>query len=254
MKKIIFPALLFAFSVAANAQTKSATKKTVPAKPTLKTTTKPATTAPMFKNNLDSACYALGLNVASSFQLGGLKTLNYEMFNKGLKDAFAKANPKLNEQQCRAAITTLFEGFSKQRDAENMKKYQPNIDEGKAFLAQNSTKSGIKVTPSGLQYEVLTPGTGTKPTAEDRVTVNYKGTLLNGKQFDSSYDRGTPATFGLSQVIPGWTEGLQLMQEGAKYRFFIPHQLAYGARETPDGSIPPYSTLIFEVELIKVEK
>lgn len=254
MKKILFTALIAALSVGANAQTKTTAKKAVPSKTGAKTVAKKAAPAPVFKNNLDSACYALGLNVASSFQSGGLKTLNYEMFNKGLKDAFAKANPKLNEQQCREAITTLFESFSKQRDAENMKKYQPNVDAGKAFLAQNRNKAGIKATASGLQYEVLTPGTGAKPTAADRVTVNYKGTLLNGSQFDSSYDRGTPTTFGLTQVIPGWTEGLQLMQEGAKYRFFIPYQLAYGSRETPDGSIPPYSTLIFEVELIKIEK
>lgn len=254
MKKIVFAAFIAAFSIGANAQTKTASvKKAVPAK---KSTTTGKTTAatPVFKNNLDSACYALGLNVASSFQSGGLKTLNYEMFNKGLKDAFAKANPKLTQQQCQEAITTLFESFSTQRDAESKKKYQPNIDAGKTFLAQNASKAGITTTASGLQYEVITAGTGAKPNAEDRVTVNYKGTLLDGKQFDSSYDRGTPATFGLNQVIPGWTEGVQLMQEGAKFRFFVPYQLAYGSRETPDGSIPPYSTLIFEVELIKIEK
>lgn len=254
MKKVIFTGLIAAISLGANAQARTVSKKASPAKPATKTATKIVPNAPLFKNNLDSACYALGLNVASSFQSGGLKTLNYEMFNKGLRDAFAKVNPKLSEQQCREAITTLFEGYSKVREAESMKKYQPNVDAGKSFLTQNATKTGVKTTGSGLQYEVITAGTGATPTSSDRVTVNYKGTLLNGTQFDSSYDRGEPTTFGVTQVIPGWTEGLQLMKEGAKYRFFIPHQLAYGSRETPDGSIPPFSTLIFEVELIKVEK
>jgi FKBP-type peptidyl-prolyl cis-trans isomerase len=124
------------------------------------------------------------------------------------------------------------------------------INEGIAFLAQNKVKGGVKTTTSGLQYEVITPGNGAKPLASDRVTVNYKGTLLNGTEFDSSYKRGEPATFGLNQVISGWTEGVQLMQEGAKYRFFIPYDLAYGGRSA--GEIPPFSTLIFEIELIKV--
>ena len=125
-----------------------------------------------------------------------------------------------------------------------------NLKAGQDFLEQNKTRPEVTTLESGLQYEVLTPGTGAKPLASDQVTVNYKGTLLNGFEFDSSYKRGEPITFGLGQVIPGWTEGVQLMQEGAKYRFFIPYNLAYGSRDA--GEIPPYSTLIFEVELIKV--
>ncbi len=174
-----------------------------------------------------------------------------------MRDVFASANPVLTQQQCQEVIQTLFEGFSKEREEMAKKneeiekqKHMPTIKEGEAFLAQNKVKTGITTTASGLQYEVLTPGTGAKPLASDQVTINYKGTLLNGFEFDSSYKRGEPITFDLGQVIPGWTEGVQLMQEGAKYRFFIPYNLAYGSRDA--GEIPPYSTLIFEVELIKV--
>ncbi|MCC6601218.1 MAG: FKBP-type peptidyl-prolyl cis-trans isomerase [Crocinitomicaceae bacterium] len=123
---------------------------------------------------------------------------------------------------------------------------------GSDFLEANKTKQGINVTPSGLQYEVLTEGTGMVPDADDSVTVHYSGTLIDGKVFDSSIERGEPVTFILSQVIPGWSEGLQLMHEGSKYKLYIPQELGYGAR--PPGGIPPYSPLIFEVELIRVKK
>jgi FKBP-type peptidyl-prolyl cis-trans isomerase len=129
---------------------------------------------------------------------------------------------------------------------------EENKAQGAAFLAENAKKPNIKTTASGLQYEVLTPGTGTKsPSATDNVTVHYKGTTLDGNEFDSSYSRGEPATFPLNQVIPGWTEGVQLMTEGAKYRFYIPSELAYGERGT--GPIGPNATLIFDVELIKIQ-
>jgi len=126
-----------------------------------------------------------------------------------------------------------------------------NVDEGKIFLKENRTKPGIKTTDSGLQYKVLLEGTGKSPKATDRVTVNYEGTLIDGTKFDSSYDRGEPIDFGLNQVIPGWTEGLQLMKEGGKYKFFIPSDLAYGPQGSP-GAIPPNAALIFTVELIRV--
>ncbi|MGF1922917.1 MAG: FKBP-type peptidyl-prolyl cis-trans isomerase, partial [Bacteroidia bacterium] len=226
-------------------------------KPITKPTPKPIVKAPLFKNKLDSASYALGINVASSFKSGGLSTINFELLNKGMKDVFADASPTLTQQQCQEVIQTLFESFSAQREEIARKneelekqKYMPTIKEGEAFLAQNKNKPGIKTTASGLQYEVITPGTGAKPTANDQVTVNYRGTLLNGLEFDSSYKRGQPATFGLTQVISGWTEGVQLMQEGAKYRFFVPYNLGYGGR--PAGEITPFSTLIFEIELIKI--
>lgn len=240
MKKIFIAALVATVGLSANAQTKG---KAAPAKK-LVAGTKPIA-KPVFKTNLDSASYALGLNMANNFKSGGVSNLNYELFNKGLKDAFASANPTLSKEQCQQALANFFEEAGKE-------KYGAAINEGKTFLAKNKAKAGVKTTASGLQYEVLTQGTGAKPKATDRVTVNYKGSLLNGTQFDSSYDRGQPATFGLNQVISGWTEGLQLMSEGSKFRFYIPQNLAYGSRAM--GDITPFSTLIFEVELIKVEQ
>jgi len=128
-----------------------------------------------------------------------------------------------------------------------------NREKGEAFLKENAKKEGVKVTASGLQYEVLKEGTGRSPQAADTVVVNYKGTLISGKEFDSSYKRHKPATFQLNRVIPGWTEGVQLMKEGAKYQFTIPAKLAYGERGTSGGPIPPNSTLVFEIELVTVK-
>jgi FKBP-type peptidyl-prolyl cis-trans isomerase FkpA len=129
---------------------------------------------------------------------------------------------------------------------------QSAAEKGAQFLADNATKDGVKVTSSGLQYVVLKEGTGKSPKATDEVVVHYRGTLLNGTEFDSSYKRGEPISFRLNQVIPGWTEGVQLMKEGGKYKFFIPSKLAYGSRGTPGGPIGPDETLVFEVELLKV--
>jgi FKBP-type peptidyl-prolyl cis-trans isomerase FklB len=134
----------------------------------------------------------------------------------------------------------------------NFIKYGNTKAEGEKFLAENALRDGVKVTESGLQYEVLKQGNGRKPTATDRVKVHYHGTLTNGTVFDSSVERGEPTSFGLNQVIAGWTEGLQLMPVGSKYRFYIPQELGYGERAA--GQIPPYSTLIFEVELLDIEK
>lgn len=135
----------------------------------------------------------------------------------------------------------------------NAKSPAENKAEGEAFQAKNAQKPGVVTTASGLQYEILTAGNGSRPSATDSVTVHYKGTTLDGKEFDSSYRRGSPATFPLNRVIPGWTEGVQLMQEGAKYRFYIPSNLAYGTRGA-GGDIGPNATLIFDIELIKIEK
>jgi len=251
MKKTLFVALASAIALNAAAQTKPKTtvKKAVPSKTTAsKTAAKPIA----FKNKLDSASYAFGLAMASNLKSGGLESLNYDLLTKGLKDAFNKdAKPLMTEQASQSAINNLFESLSKVREAKERVKFEPTIKEGETFLAQNKTKPGIKTTASGLQYEVITEGTGTQPKGTDKVTVHYKGTLLNGFEFDSSYKRNEPTSFGLNQVIPGWTEGVALMKEGGKYRFFIPYKLAYGARGAGQD-IPPYSTLIFEVELIKV--
>lgn len=259
MKKLFTAAIITLVGFSANAQTKTTTvKKTMAtAKPAAAAkkpigTAKPTTSTPVFKNILNSASYALGLNIASSFKSGGLNAINYELFNRGIKDVFAGSDPTLSQEKAQATIAKLFEGFSKQREEAEKLKYASTINAGTAFLTQNKAKAGIKTTASGLQYEVLTQGEGKTPLTSDMVTVNYKGTLLNGTPFDSSYDRGEPATFALNRVIPGWTEALQLMKEGSKYRFFVPYNLGYGSRATPDGSIPPFSTLIFEIELIKV--
>lgn len=252
MKKIFSAILLSTIALSVNAQTKkplSAVKKT--AAPT-KTTVKPVVTPKTFKSNLDSASYAFGFSMASQLKSGGLTKLNYDQMVAGLKDVFNNAKPALTEQQCQTAINTLFTSFSATREEQSKQQYMPTIKEGEEFLAKNKIKTGIKTTVSGLQYEVITQGAGAKPLATDRVTVNYKGTLLDGTEFDSSEKQGKPITFGLNQVIKGWTEGVQLMQEGSKYRFFVPYNLAYGERDM--GQITPFSTLIFEVELVKIEK
>lgn len=253
MKKVYLLTLLasaIAFSAAAQTKTNSA-KNAAPVKNT--TPTRSATKPIVFKNKLDSASYAFGLAMATNLKEGGLEGLNYELLNKGLKDAFTGAETLMTEEVSQNAINSLFESLASIREEREKKKHEPTIKEGEAFLAKNKANPNIKTTASGLQYEVLTEGTGPQPKATDEVTVHYKGSLLNGYEFDSSYKRNEPTSFGLNQVIPGWTEGVQLMKEGAKYKFYIPYHLAYGSRGA-GGEIPPFSTLIFEIELIKVGK
>jgi FKBP-type peptidyl-prolyl cis-trans isomerase len=197
------------------------------------------------KTNLDSASYGFGLMMATNLKSNGLNAVNYDLIVRGLKDAFNGQPALLTPESSQAAITNLFISTSKV-------KYAEAIAEGEAFFANNKKVPGVITTASGLQYQVLKAGTGAKPTATSSVTVHYKGTLLNGKQFDSSYDRGEPATFVVNNVIPGWTEGLQLMQKGAKVKFFIPFSLAYGERAA-GPEIPAYSNLIFEIELLQID-
>ena len=236
MKKLVLTLLipLCGYAVTAQTKHKPVTRKT-PAK----------TTAPIRMTSLtDSASYAFGLSMASGLKTNGLKALNYDLLTKGLKDAFQGQTPLLTEQASQKVIGNLFKEIT-------MEKYAAQIAKEKNFLEGNLKVTEVKSTASGLQYIVVAPGDGPKPKLTDQVTVNYKGTLLSGKQFDSSYDRKEPLTIGVDRVIPGWTEGLQLMSPGAKYKFFIPYNLAYGER--PMGKeIPPYSMLIFEVELLKV--
>lgn len=253
MKKIFVLIALAATYTYSSAQTKPVPAKAKPAittaKPAVKA--KPAATAPakpaapVFKNQLDSASYAFGVSIGNDIKSRGVNGLNYSLLAKAMSDVFAAGGPALSPEKCQELIMSFLGSIEK-------KKFEANITEGSKFLSENSKKAGIVTLPSGLQYQVITPGTGVKPKSTDEVTVHYKGTLLNGKQFDSSYDRGEPATFMLNQVIPGWTEGLQQMPAGSKYRFFIPYALAYGERAAgPD--IPPYSTLMFDVELISVQ-
>jgi len=241
MKKTIITLMLPFCALAVDAQTKAKPTTTVKKK----VTTVNKSVAPVaFKSTLDSASYAFGNTMASSMKNDGLNNLNYDLLVKGLKDAFANKTPLIAKDQSQTAINNLFKAVSKQ-------KYAPAIAEGKVFLERNKTQQGVQATPSGLQYLVMTKGTGIRPKATDTVLVNYKGTLLNGKQFDSSYDRNEPLSLPLNGVIAGWTEGVQLMQVGSKYKFFIPYNLAYGERGA-GSDIPPYSTLIFEIELLKV--
>lgn len=238
MKKLLVTLLIPFCGYAVNAQTKGKTAA--------KKTTKPVASAPKITTTLDSASYAFGMSMASSLKNGGLKTLNYELLTKGLKDAFAGHPAILTEQAAQKAIGNLFKAAAEV-------KFAPTIAEGKRFLEGNLKRVGVHATPSGLQYEVITPGSGPKPAATDNVQVNYKGSLLNGKEFDSSYKRNKPLDIALNNVIAGWTEGVQLMSPGAKYKFFIPYNLAYGERGAGED-IVPYSTLIFEIELLKINQ
>lgn len=220
------------------------TKKPAPKKPVAKVAAKPAAPVVTLKNTLDSASYSFGSSMGTGLKSNGITALNYDLLLKGLKDAFAGKEPMLDRMEAQEAINTLFMAKSKA-------KFAAAIEEGKAFLENNKKVDGVKTTASGLQYFVVKAGTGPKPGADATVLVNYKGRLLNGKQFDSNEGRD-PIELTVNGVIPGWTEGLQLMNEGATYRFFIPYELAYGERGAGQD-IMPYSTLIFEVELVKVK-
>lgn len=225
------------------AQTKPSVTKPAVAKPIV---AKPAVNAPLLKTKLDSASYAFGSSIANDLKMRGVTALNYSLVSKAMNDVFSAGNVILSPEKSQEVIYGLLSSLER-------KKFEGVINEANKFLGENKNKAGVVTLPSGLQYEILTAGTGSKPVATDEVTVHYKGTLINGKQFDSSYDRGEPASFVLNQVIPGWTEGLQQMAVGSKYRFFIPYNLGYGERGAGQD-IPPYSTLIFEVELIKIGK
>jgi len=215
------------------------------------------TTATEFKTEDDKAAYAIGVSFANYLSTSiekpgelGIK-LDKALVLQGIEDVFA-GKPQMNEQDTRTAL----EGLDK-RVAETMKKQADeksaaNKKAGDEYRAEFAKQDGVKTTESGLMFKELKPGTGDKPKATDTVQVHYKGTLIDGTQFDSSYDRGEPATFPLNRVIPGWTEGVQLMPVGSKFEFVIPPELAYGEQDTP--TIPANSTLVFEVELLKVEK
>ncbi|OGJ89304.1 MAG: peptidylprolyl isomerase [Candidatus Raymondbacteria bacterium RifOxyA12_full_50_37] len=172
--------------------------------------------------------------------------IDFDAFVQGIRDTLEGKKTLLTPEQAMAIKTEFFQKMQAEKS-------QKNTSEGDLFLAENKKKPGIIITPSGLQYIILTAGKGPKPVATDKVVVHYSGTLIDGTEFDSSYKRGQPATFVLNQVIPGWTEAIQLMNVGAKYRFFIPSQLAYGERGA-GPRIGPNATLIFEVELINIEK
>jgi len=194
---------------------------------------------------MDKISYALGLSMGQNLMSSGVESLNYQDLAAGIEDVLTHQQPKISYQEAQQVLNTFFQELE-QKIAGAAKA------EGEKFLAENAKREGVKVTPSGLQYEILEPSLGQKPKATDTVRVHYEGTLIDGTVFDSSYRRGESITFPLNGVIKGWTEGLQLMSIGSKYKFFIPYQLAYGERGAGQ-SIPPYAALIFTVELLGIE-
>jgi len=200
----------------------------------------------------EKSSYAIGQNVGGSLKSTNM-TIDIPAFVQGLRDTLEGKKPLLTAEE---AMAVMQEFSQKARDAEMAKREEQsakNLSEGKAFLETNKARTGVVTTASGLQYEVITQGTGPKPKKTDKVSVNYRGTLIDGTEFDSSYTRGQPATFQLDAVIPGWTEALQLMPVGSKYKVFLPSELAYGERGA-GAQIGPNATLIFEVELLSIDK
>ena len=206
-----------------------------------------------FKTNKEKASYALGINVGSSLHRQSVD-IDPDLFAQGLKDAMSGKKPLITEEEGHAALMELQNEVRAQQAQKMKEEGDTNKKDGEAYLAANKAKPGVVTLPSGLQYKILKEGTGPKPTATDTVECNYTGTLINGTEFDSSAKHGGPAKFPVNGVIKGWTEALQLMPAGSKWQLFIPSDLAYGERGTPDGSIGPNSTLVFDVELLSVEQ
>lgn len=206
----------------------------------------------MEEKKLDRISYALGLSMGNNFRASGIQQLDVQDFADGVAAVFYGAQPKMTYDEAKAEIQAFFTEMEKKQQAAAAAAGEENRKAGEAYLLENGKRAEVKTTPSGLQYEVLTEGDGPMPAATDQVEVHYTGKLIDGTVFDSSVDRGMPATFGVNQVIPGWVEALQLMKAGSKWRLFIPSNLAYGPTGTPGGPIGPNSTLIFDVELIKV--
>lgn len=195
---------------------------------------------------MDKIAYALGLSIGQNLALSGVKEINGEDFVAGMKDVLAGNKPQISLQEAQQVLDKFFKELEEQTAGAAKA-------EGEKFLAENAKRPSVKVTDSGLQYEVLEATLGQKPKATDRVKVHYEGTLPDGTVFDSSYRRGEPITFALNQVIAGWTEGLQLMSIGSKYKLFIPYHLGYGEHGA-GASIPPYSALVFTVELLGINE
>jgi FKBP-type peptidyl-prolyl cis-trans isomerase FklB len=234
MKKIF----LFAFVMMSFASFAQTTKKPAAAHPA-------AATQPVLKTADDSLSYAIGLSVAGFYKEQGVKTVNSSLVAKAINDVLKTGKPLLNDQQANACIINFVQ-------KEKAEKAGPYKKAGEAFLAENKNKPGVITLPSGLQYQVIKDGTGPKPAATDKVKCHYEGKLVDGTIFESSYQRGEPIVFAVTGVIPGWTEALQLMTVGSKWRLFIPSNLAYG--DQGNGKIQPGSALIFEVELLDIEK
>ena len=201
---------------------------------------------------MDKLSYALGHNIGHQLIGMGLgKSLNVDDYATAIRDVMEGRPMQMSAAEVQQVLQHFFSELEERQQAEAAERGKAARAEGEAFLTENGKRAGVTTTASGLQYEVLSEGTGRKPKASDTVRCHYEGRLIDGTVFDSSYRRGVPADFGLRQVISGWTEGVQLMKEGAKYRFFIPYNLAYGERGA-GADIPPYAALVFDVELVKV--
>ena len=200
---------------------------------------------------MDKVSYALGLGIGQQLSQMGASELNIDDFAQAIKDVIAGAELKVQHREAQQIVQDYFAHQEQKINAQRAEQGKAQKEAGEKYLAENAKKEGVITTKSGLQYKVLTEGNGKQPTAKDTVKCHYEGFLIDGTVFDSSVQRGEPATFPLQQVIAGWTEGLQLMKEGAKYRFFIPYRLGYGEGGA-GASIPPFATLIFDVELIQV--
>ena len=200
---------------------------------------------------MDKLSSALGLGIGQQLANMGANDLNVDDFGQAIKDVLKGAELKVSHREAQQIVQSYFQQQEEKMQAERAEKGKAHKEAGEKYLAENAKKEGVVTLPSGLQYQVLKEGNGKKPSAKDSVKCHYEGFLIDGTVFDSSVQRGEPAVFGLQQVIAGWTEGLQLMQEGAKYRFFIPYRLAYGEGGAGQ-SIPPFAALIFDVELLEV--
>ena len=201
---------------------------------------------------MDKLSYALGLGIGRQLSQMGAADLNIDDFAQAVKDMIDGKEPQVATAEAQQIVEDFFRKQEEKQRAEAAEKYKGAKSEGEKYLNENAKKEGVVTLPSGLQYQVLKEGNGKSPKVTDKVVCHYEGMLIDGTMFDSSLQRGEPATFPLNGVIAGWTEGLQLMKEGAKYRFFIPYQLGYGERGA-GASIPPFATLVFDVELIEVK-
>lgn len=244
MKQLITIGFLF-FGLMSYAQNKPAVKPAAKqaAKPAAKAATPAKPLATTFKTTADSMSYAIGMLDGTFFKGQGITKVNSSLLGKGFSDALS-GNMLFTAEQANDLVR-------REMQKAGLSKIQPNIQACSDFLSENRKKPGVKETPSGLQYEVITMGTGPKPADTNTVKVHYDGFLLNGKKFDSSRDRGEPVSFPLNQVIKGWTEGVQLMPVGSRFKFYIPYQLGYGEQGSRDV-IPGGSLLIFDVELIEI--
>jgi len=254
MQKFLLPisclSLALSFSTMASAQQTS----TAPSKPGAATASTPASSsAPSpYTTDKDKAGYAIGMNIGKSLQHDGLE-VDPNVVAQGLKDAMTGAPSKISEAEAQEAMGKLRTQVMAKKQEEMAHAGEANKKAGDQFLAANKGKEGVVTLPDGLQYKILKAGTGPKPKATDTVEVNYRGTLIDGTEFDSSYKRGKPETLGVNQVIKGWTEALELMPVGSKWQLYLPSDLAYGPNGAGGGIIGPNATLVFDVELLSIK-